>query len=93
MPPTSFPELADPNAPPDLSSALADAPLVLRVEVATISLEAQAWAGAGPGDVLATGVRLGNPVILRAGGLAVATGELCDLDGEIAVRILDRRPS
>ncbi len=93
MPPVSFPDLADPNTSPDLASALAEAPLVLRVEVATISLEAQAWAGVGPGDVLATGVRLGSPVILRAGGLAVATGELCDLDGEIAVRILDRRAS
>jgi hypothetical protein len=93
MPPTSFPDLADPNTPPDLAIALAEAPLLLRVEVATISLEAQAWAGAGPGDVLATGVRLGAPVVLRAGGLAVATGELCDLDGELAVRILDRRAS
>lgn len=84
-PPTSSP------AEPDVAEALADAPVVMRVEVATVTLEARAWARLAPGDVVATGVRLGEPVALRVGGALFARGELCDLDGELAVRILERK--
>jgi flagellar motor switch/type III secretory pathway protein FliN len=35
-------------------------------------------------------VRLGEPVVLRAGGSVFARGELCVLDGELAVKILQR---
>jgi flagellar motor switch/type III secretory pathway protein FliN len=55
-----------------------------------VTLTAQEWADLGPGGVLATGVKLGAPVVLRAGGVAIARGELCELDGEVAVRILER---
>ena len=72
----------------DPALALAAAPVVLRVEVATVTLEAQQWARLGPGSVVATGVRLGEPAVLRVGGAVVARGELCDLEGELAVRIL-----
>lgn len=74
----------------DLAGAIAESPVVLRVEVASVTLEAQHWARLAPGDVVTTGVRIGEPVTLRAGGAVFARGELCDLDGELAVRILHR---
>jgi len=74
----------------DLPDALAETPVVVRVEVASVTLEAQQWAQLGPGDVVATGVRLGEPVVLRAGGSVFARGELCILEGELAVKILQR---
>jgi flagellar motor switch/type III secretory pathway protein FliN len=42
------------------------------------------------GDVLALGRRIGEPVILRVGGVAVARGDLVDIDGEVGVRITER---
>ncbi|MDW8249416.1 MAG: FliM/FliN family flagellar motor switch protein [Myxococcales bacterium] len=74
----------------DLADTLAEIPVVVRVEVASVTLEAQQWARLGPGDVVATGVRLGEPVVLRAGGHVFARGELCILEGELAVKILQR---
>ena len=82
------PDLSSPASGGDPAQALGAAPVVLRVEVATVTLEAQEWARLGPGSVVATGVRLGEPAVLRVGGAVVARGELCDLDGELAVRIL-----
>lgn len=69
---------------------LGDADIVVRVEVATVTLPARRWAEIAPGDVIATGVRLGETVTLRAGGVAFARGELCDVEGELAVRIVER---
>jgi flagellar motor switch/type III secretory pathway protein FliN len=87
-PMTTPPEDDAPEA--DLPDALAETPVVVRVEVASVTLEAQQWARLGPGDVVATGVRLGEPVVLRAGGSVFARGELCILEGELAVKILQR---
>ena len=78
---------ADIHATPE---TLADADVVVRVEIATVTLPARAWAAVSVGDVIATGVRLGEAVTLRAGGAAFARGELCDVDGELAVRVLER---
>lgn len=78
----------EPNAA--TPEALAEAEIVVRVEVATVTMTARAWAALSAGDVVATGLRLGEPVTLRAGGVAFARGELCDLDGELAVRVLSR---
>jgi flagellar motor switch/type III secretory pathway protein FliN len=91
----SMPDHDAPGTPPhelpDAPQALEDAPVVLRIEVATVTLTARAWAQLSAGDVVATGVRLGEPVSLRAGGVTFARGELCDLEGELAVRILERK--
>jgi flagellar motor switch/type III secretory pathway protein FliN len=86
--PTPIPEADASEA--QLPDALAETPVVVRVEVASVTLEAQQWARLGAGDVVATGVRLGEPVVLRAGGSVFARGELCVLDGELAVKILQR---
>jgi flagellar motor switch/type III secretory pathway protein FliN len=80
-----------PDAGDDIADSLAEAPLVLRVEVASVSLSARAWAELGVGDVVTTGVRLGEAAVLRAGGVPAARGELCVVDGEIAVRIVEKR--
>jgi flagellar motor switch/type III secretory pathway protein FliN len=63
------------------------APVVVRVEVASVTLTAREWAGLGPGDVIETGVPLENPVVLRVAGREVARGELVNVDGELGVRI------
>lgn len=87
---TSSPEgeMADAN---DVNQTLADAaleaPLVVRVEIGAVSLSASAWAALKPGDVIETGQRVAEPVLLRIGGRAVARGELVDIEGEVGVRV------
>ena len=66
---------------------LADAPVVIRIELGSITLTAQQWAQLRTGDVIATGHALGEPASLRTGGIEIAQGELVDVEGELAVRI------
>lgn len=64
-----------------------ETPIVVRVEVASITLTAREWAKLAPGDVIETGVPLAEPVILRVAGREMARGELVAVDGELGVRI------
>ncbi len=48
--------------------------------------EVAAWR---PGEVIALPSRVGAPVELRAGGRTVARGELCDVEGEVGVRVVE----
>jgi flagellar motor switch/type III secretory pathway protein FliN len=48
--------------------------------------EVAAWR---PGEVIALPTRVGEPVELRAGGRVVARGELCDVEGEVGVRVTE----
>jgi flagellar motor switch/type III secretory pathway protein FliN len=73
-----------------LIAGLASAPISLRLELGSVELTAREWATLAPGAVLATGLPLGTRVILRAGGMAVASGELVNVEGELGVRILER---
>jgi type III secretion system YscQ/HrcQ family protein len=73
-----------------LLESVGDAPVVVRVEVGSARMTAREWSALGPGDVVALGRRIAEPVVLRAGGVEIASGELVDLDGELAVRILAR---
>jgi flagellar motor switch/type III secretory pathway protein FliN len=73
-----------------LIDAVGEVPVVVRVEIGLAEMRAREWAALGPGDVIALGSRIGEPVTLRVGGAAVARGELVDLDGEMGVRILGR---
>ena len=73
-----------------LLDSLADAPVVVRVEIGVAELRAREWAELAPGDVVGLGRRVAEPVILRVAGREVARGELVDLDGEVGVRILSR---
>jgi type III secretion system YscQ/HrcQ family protein len=78
----------------ELSNALVDAvgeiPVLIRVEIGEALMAARDWAALERGDVLALGRRIGEPVVLRVGGVPVATGELVQIDGDIGVRIVER---
>ncbi|MGC4090630.1 MAG: FliM/FliN family flagellar motor switch protein [Polyangiaceae bacterium] len=77
------------SGPPTLSQAVLDAPLVVRVELGSLSMTAREWAALKTGDVIQTGRRVAEPVLLRAGGRVVAHGELVNVEGELGVRVLD----
>lgn len=70
-----------------LVDAALDAPVVVRVELGSVSMTAADWAKLRPGDVIETGRRVAEPVILRVAGRVVARGELVDIDGEVGVRV------
>jgi len=70
-----------------LVDAALDAPVVVRVELGVVSMRAADWARLRPGDVLETGRRVAEPVLLRIAGRVVARGELVDVDGEVGVRV------
>ncbi len=70
--------------------ALEDAPVVVRVELGTVEMRARDWAALGPGDIVAIGRKLGDPAILRVGGVELARGDLVHIEGELAVRIVSR---
>lgn len=74
----------------DVLDVLEHAPLVVRVELGTVEMKAREWAELGPGDVVALGRRVGDPAILRVGGVELARGELVQVDGEYGVRIVSR---
>ena len=73
-----------------LADAMGDVPVVVRVEIGTVQMRAREWAALGHGDVVTTGQKIANPVVLRVGGVEVARGELVEIDGEVGVRILSR---
>jgi flagellar motor switch/type III secretory pathway protein FliN len=76
------------------SEVVLDAPLVVRVEMGSVSMTMREWASLGAGDVIALDRRVGEPVVLRAAGLEIARGELVDIEGELGVRIRERvRPA
>ena len=65
----------------------------MRVELGTVEMKAREWAALGPGDVVALGRKIGDPAILRVGGVELARGELVQVEGEMAVRIIARAKS
>jgi hypothetical protein len=67
--------------------AVLDTPVVVRVEVGAVSMTAREWAALRPGDVIETGQRINEPVVLRVGGRELARGELVEIEGELGVRI------
>jgi flagellar motor switch/type III secretory pathway protein FliN len=82
----------DPDANAALVSVLADCPVLVRVEIGEAQMSARDWATVGRGDVIPLGRRVGEPVVLRVGGVCVARGELVQIDGEVAVRVVERLP-
>lgn len=93
--PASAPDTNDPGATPvdpndNVTVSIESAPVVIRVELGTVTMTAGEWARLAVGDVIGTGVRVGEPVTLRAGGAVYGHGELCEVEGELAVRLLSR---
>lgn len=72
---------------------LEDAAVVVRVELGSVEMKAREWAALGPGDVVALGRKIGDLAILRVGGVELARGELVQVEGEMAVRIVARAKS
>jgi type III secretion protein Q len=83
-------EMSERNDGSELVSAVGDVPVVVKVEIGEARMAARDWASLSRGDVIALGRRVGEGVILRVGGVAVARGELVEIDGEIGVRIGER---
>jgi flagellar motor switch/type III secretory pathway protein FliN len=79
--------MADSSPQASLESLVAEAPVVVRVELGTVSLNAGEVTALRPGDVIETGQRLGQPVVLRVAGRAIARGDLVEVEGELGVRI------
>lgn len=86
-------EMREIDGDSDLTTAEAvlDAPVVVRVEMGAVTLTAREWANLAAGDVIALEKRIAEPLTLRVGGLEVARGELVEIEGELGVRILERR--
>jgi|CXWL01.1.fsa_nt_gi flagellar motor switch protein FliN/FliY len=78
------------NANSPAIEVLADVPVVVRVELGAVQMSARDWGALAPGDVVTLGRKLGDPALLRIGGVEVARGELVVVDGDYAVRILAR---
>src|SRR6478736_2613873 len=80
--------MAEPEKPEaSLTDAVLDSPVVVRIEIGAVSMSAREWAELAPGDVIESGRRIAEPVVLRVAGREVARGELVNLDGELGVRI------
>jgi flagellar motor switch/type III secretory pathway protein FliN len=73
-----------------LIEAVGDVPVVVRVEIGEACMAARDWAALGRGDVITLGRRVGEPVILRVGGVPLARGDLVEVDGVVGVRIAER---
>ena len=82
--------MAEGNDKPELIDAIGDVPVLVRVELGEARMAAREWAAVGKGDVVALGRRVGEPVVLRVGGVPVARGDLVEIDGEVGVRIVER---
>lgn len=85
-----MPSDATPTTATTTLEVLEDAPVLVRVELGTVEMKAREWAELGPGDVIALGRRVGDPAILRVGGVELARGELVQVEGEYGVRIVAR---
>lgn len=77
---------------PDALALAADAPVEIAVEIARFTLRLEDLSRLRTGEVLSTGRPIGEHVALRAGGRAIARGELVDVDGEVGVRVLEIAP-
>jgi len=77
---------------PALAEAVGEVPVVVRVEIGSARMKAKEWSALAAGDVVGLGSKVGGTVVLRVSGMAVAEGELVDLDGEVGVRIRKRLP-
>lgn len=60
------------------------------VEIAAQSTSLETLGSWGPGAVVEFPQRIGEAVVVRAGGRVVARGELVDVEGQVGVRITER---
>lgn len=93
-PVTINPAVKDPSAAsesggtPTALDVVMEAPVVVHIEIGTVTLPAHQWLGLRLGDVVTSQLPIGRPVTLRVAAQAVAEGELVSVDGHVGVRIL-----
>jgi flagellar motor switch/type III secretory pathway protein FliN len=73
-----------------IAEAVGEVPVVVRVEIGSARMKAKEWSALATGDVVGLGSKVGGTVVLRVSGMAVAEGELVDIEGEVGVRIRKR---
>jgi len=73
--------------PPDAGPSTGSAPVLLDVELATVTLPLRELARITPGAVLSLGLDRSGRVTLRIAGRAVARGELVEVDGAVGIRV------
>ena len=69
------------------TAALAAAPIEIVAELGRLTLRGEEVLGLAPGVVLTVTADRSRAVLLRAGGEIWAEGELCNVDGELGVRV------
>ena len=70
------------------TESIAKIPLLVRVEIARISLTMEKLLQLSPGDFLELGVSTSDPVYLNVNGQRVGIGELLQLEDRVGVRIV-----
>jgi type III secretion protein Q len=69
------------------ADTIEQAPVVVRVELGSVTMSVAQWLDLSPGEVLTTDIPLGAPAVLRVAGRELASGELVNVDGRVGVRI------
>ena len=75
------------DASGSLADVVADTVVVVRVELAAVTLPARRWGELLSGDILQLDKPVGAGVTLRVSNRAIAEGELVNIEGELGVRI------
>lgn len=76
-----------PTAQNAATDVILDAPVVVHLELGSVTLSAQSWLDLHVGDVVCSGIPMGRSITLRVADRAVAEGELVTVDGQVGVRI------
>lgn len=76
-----------PTAQDAATDVILDAPVVVHLEMGSVTLSAQSWLDLHIGDVVCSGIPVGRSITLRVADRAVAEGELVTVDGQVGVRI------
>ncbi|MBI5513730.1 MAG: FliM/FliN family flagellar motor switch protein [Deltaproteobacteria bacterium] len=75
--------------PSERTAVLSSLPVEVTVEIAQGAVTVGELAAWRPGAVVTLGTRLGEAVVVRAGGRLIARGELVDVEGEVGVRLTE----
>lgn len=68
-------------------TSLKEVPLLVRVEIARLSITMEKLLHLSPGDFLELGISSSDPVYLNVNGQRIGTGELLQLEDRVGVRI------
>ncbi|MGL4348897.1 MAG: type III secretion system cytoplasmic ring protein SctQ [Chlamydiales bacterium] len=71
------------------AESLREIPLLIRVEIARISLTMEKLLQLSPGDFLELGISTNDPVYLNVNGQRIGSGELLQLEDRVGIRILN----